>query len=98
MRFVKIPIVVEAIKIEKDMYEGNLAIDPELRDMMIRYPRAFENALKLDYAGLRITRSNGDRVTCGWGEYLVMDNMGYGYPVEADIFEKTHRKAVNGDA
>lgn len=96
MKFVKKPIVVEALKLEKDMFEGELAVHPELRDLMVRFPKAFQNSMRLDSQGLRITTVDGNRVNIPWGAYLVMDSKGYAYPCDAEIFEANHRVAVSG--
>lgn len=90
MKYVKKPIVVEAIQIQRN---------PTTEEIM-SYPLWFIEAIKNlevrdaeDGSGLVVSTLEGTML-CRWGNYIIQGVNGELYPCDCEIFNKTYEPVV----
>ena len=90
MKYVKRPIVVEAIQIQRN---------PPTEEVM-NYPLWFIEAIKNlkvrdaeDGSGLVVSTLEGTML-CRWGNYIIQGVNGELYPCDCEIFNKTYEPVV----
>lgn len=90
MKYVKKPIVVEAIQIQRN---------PTTEEIM-SYPLWFIEAIKNlevrdaeDGSGLVVSTLEGNML-CRWGNYIIQGVNGELYPCDCEIFNKTYEPVV----